>query len=53
MQSKECDRRQLKPDNDSNDELPVRYSPPVRPKVGTAISPNSFLSMPSIKAFPR
>jgi hypothetical protein len=54
MQSKECDRRQLKPDDDySNDELPLRDSPPVKPKVGTAISPNSFLSMPSIKAFPR
>jgi hypothetical protein len=54
IQSKEGDRRQLKPeDKDSNDELLLRDSPPVKPKVGTAISPNSFLSMPSIKAFPR
>jgi hypothetical protein len=50
MLSEEHDRRQLEPDDaDSSDELP----PAVRPKVGTAISPNSFLSMPSIKAFPR
>ncbi|PSN42488.1 hypothetical protein C0J52_09804 [Blattella germanica] len=40
-------------DIESNDELPTNVTPPVRPRVGTAISPNSFLSMPSIKAFPR
>ncbi|XP_069696113.1 uncharacterized protein [Periplaneta americana] len=38
---------------DSNDELPVCDSPPARRRVGATISPNSFLSMPSIKAFPR
>ncbi|XP_023719368.1 uncharacterized protein LOC111870941 isoform X2 [Cryptotermes secundus] len=52
--SKEHDVRHREPEDvDSNDELHPRNSPPVRPKAGTAISPNSFLSMPSIKAFPR
>jgi hypothetical protein len=48
----------LKPDQDrkgvdSNDEMDGKDTPPVKPRVGTTVSPNSFLSMPSIKAFPR
>ncbi|KAJ9600784.1 hypothetical protein L9F63_001064 [Diploptera punctata] len=38
---------------DSNDDFPGKDRSSVKPRVGTAISPNSFLSMPSIKAFPR
>jgi len=52
--SKEHDLGELEPDVlDSTDEQPPRDSPPVKPRVGTAVSPNSFLSMPSVKAFPR
>jgi len=54
MLNKEHDLRELEPDDlDSSDEQPPRDSPPIKPRVGTAVSPNSFLSMPSVKAFPR
>jgi hypothetical protein len=53
MEPEDIDSNDDNDDNDDNDELHPRDSPPVRPKVWTAVSPNSFLSMPSIKAFPR
>jgi len=54
MLNKEHSLRELEPDDlDSSDEQPPRDSPPVKRRAGTAVSPNSFLSMPSVKAFPR